>query len=97
MKSNAADDLLARLNEGDADAAGQVFQDFEPLLRMVIRRKLSHGLHHKFDSVDIVQSVWADVVKGLRRSKWSFENVDQLRAFLVRMTCNRFVDRAAAS
>jgi RNA polymerase sigma-70 factor (ECF subfamily) len=51
-------------------------------------------LRAKFDSVDIVQSVWADVVKGLRRSKWSFENVDQLRAFLVRMTCNRFVDRA---
>ena len=48
----------------------------------------------KFDSVNIVQSVWADVVNGLRRSKWSFENVNQLRAFLVRMTCNRFVDRA---
>jgi len=94
MNCNAADDLLARLNDGDADAAGQVFQDFEPLLRMVIRRKLSHGLRSKFDSTDIVQSVWADVVNGLRRSRWTFQNVAQLRAFLVRMTCNRFVDRA---
>ena len=50
-------------------------------------------LRPKFDSTDIVQSVWADVVDGLRQSKWTFANMDQLRAFLVKMTRNRFVDR----
>jgi RNA polymerase sigma-70 factor (ECF subfamily) len=89
----AADRLLAKLNAGDAEAAGQMFRTFEPYLRMVIRRRISQRFRAKFDSADIVQSVWADVVDGLRQSKWTFENVGQLRAFLVKMTRNRFVDR----
>ena len=93
MTLSATDRLLAKLNEGDADAAGQLYQTFEPYLRMVVRRHMSGKLRPKFDSTDIVQSVWADVVDGLRQSKWTFQNVDQLRAFLVRMTRNRFVDR----
>ena len=93
MTPNAADRLLAKLNQGDADAAGQMFQTFEPYLRMVIRRQISGKLRPKFDSSDIVQSVWADVVDGLRQSRWTFESMNQLRAFLVKMTRNRFVDR----
>ena len=93
MTLDATDRLLAKLNAGDADAAGQIFQTFEPYLRMVIRRQISGKLRPKFDSTDIVQSVWADVVDGLRQSKWTFANMDQLRAFLVKMTRNRFIDR----
>ena len=70
-----------------------MFQTFEPYLRMVIRRQISAKLRAKFDSTDIVQSVWADVVDGLRQSKWTFETMAQLRAFLVKMTRNRFIDR----
>ncbi len=91
--SGPLDALLAKLNAGDPAAAEQVFLTFEPYLRMVIRRRLSNGLRAKFDSSDIVQSVWADVLDGLRKSKWSFHDVDQLRAFLVKMTRNRFIDR----
>ncbi len=93
MTPSAADRLLAKLNAGDAAAADEMFRSFEPFLRMVIRRRISSRFQAKFDSSDIVQSVWADVVEGLRESKWTFENVDQLRAFLVKMTRNRFVDR----
>jgi RNA polymerase sigma factor (sigma-70 family) len=93
MTPGATGSLLAKLNQGDADAAAQIFQTFEPYLRMVIRRQISGRVRAKFDSTDIVQSVWADVVDGLRRSKWTFQNIDQLRAFLLKMTRNRFVDR----
>ena len=93
MTLSATDRLLEKLNEGDAAAAGEMFQTFEPYLRMVIRRQISAKLRPKFDSTDIVQSVWADVVEGLRQSRWTFENMNQLRAFLVKMTRNRFVDR----
>ena len=41
-------------------------QALRAVLRMVVRRRLSAGLA-KFDSSDIVQSVWADLVDGLRR------------------------------
>jgi RNA polymerase sigma factor (sigma-70 family) len=93
MILGTADRLLARLNQGDAEAAAQLFQSFEPYLRIVIRRKISHALRAKFDSTDIVQSVWADVVSGLHQSRWTFQSIDQLRAFLLKMTRNRLIDR----
>src|SRR5215813_14400928 len=91
--NDSLEQLLIRLNAGDEHAVEQMFVAFEPYMRMVIRRRISGPLRAKFDSSDIVQSVWADFVRGLNQSKWTFENLDQLRAFLVKMTRNRFVDR----
>jgi RNA polymerase sigma factor (sigma-70 family) len=85
--------LLVRLNAGDRQAVKQLFLAFEPYMRMVIRRRISGSLRAKFDSADVVQSVWADFVVGLEKSKWTFDNLDQFRAFLVKMTRNRFIDR----
>ena len=93
MNAGPLDTLLSKLNEGDPAAAEQVFLAYEPYLRMVVRRRLSSGLRAKFDSLDIVQSVWADLLDGFRESKWSFQDANQLRAFLVKVTQNRFVDR----
>ncbi len=93
MTARPAQALLSRLNQGDPEALGQIFQTYEPYLRMVIRRQMSARLRAKFDSTDIVQSVWAEIVDGLRHAKWSFETHDQLRAFLVKMTRHRFVDK----
>jgi RNA polymerase sigma-70 factor (ECF subfamily) len=85
--------LLARLNQGDPAAAEQVFLAYEPYLRLVVRRQLSPGLRSKFDSVDVVQSVWADVLDGFRDAGWRFTDTNHLRAFLVKATRNRFIDR----
>jgi RNA polymerase sigma factor (sigma-70 family) len=93
MSVEVTSSLLARLNAGDAAAAEQVFVVYEPFLRMVVRRRLSRALRAKFDSMDIVQSVWADLLEGLRQSRWTFRDADQLRAFLFKMTRNRFIDR----
>jgi RNA polymerase sigma-70 factor (ECF subfamily) len=93
MSMHSLDDLLEKMAEGDSEAAGRVFADYEPYLRMVVRRHLSPGLRAKFDSLDIVQSVWADVLKGFREAGWRFVDAAHLRAFLVRLTQNRFIDR----
>jgi RNA polymerase sigma factor (sigma-70 family) len=93
MSSAPLDTLLSRLNEGDPAAAEEAFLIYEPYLRMVVRRRLSGSLRAKFDSSDIVQSVWADVLDGLRKTKWTFQDREGLRAFLVKMTRNRFIDR----
>lgn len=87
------DALLAKLHQGDEAAAEQVFLAYEPYLRMVVRRQLTSGLRTKFDSIDIVQSVWVDLLKGFREAGWRFGSADQLRAFLVKATRNRFIDR----
>jgi RNA polymerase sigma-70 factor (ECF subfamily) len=93
MSADPLDALLDRLNAGDAEAAAQVFVACEPYLRMVVRRRLPARLRAKFDSVDVVQSVWADLLDGFRSAGWRFADADHLRAFLVRVTRNRFIDR----
>jgi RNA polymerase sigma-70 factor (ECF subfamily) len=85
--------LLDRLSRGDEQAAEQVFRTYEPYLRKVVRRQLSARLRAKFDSVDIVQSVWVDILQGFRQAGWRFTDAAQLRAFLVKATRNRFIDR----
>jgi len=86
-------DLLDKLCTGDVAAAEQVFLAYEPYLRMVVRRQLSARLRAKFDSVDVVQSIWADVLRGFRHADWRFKDEAHLKAFLVKATRNRFLDR----
>lgn len=93
MSDESLDDLLLQLNAGDEAAAERAFRVYEPYLRMVVRRRLSSPLRAKFDSMDIVQSVWADALEGFRCARWNFRSAAQLRAFLVTMTRNRFIDR----
>jgi RNA polymerase sigma-70 factor (ECF subfamily) len=93
VNSDPLDALLERLTSGDAAAAEQVFVTYEPYLRMVVRRHLSAGLRAKFDSLDIVQSIWVDVLRGFRDGDWHFADAAHLRAFLVKLAHDRFIDR----
>jgi RNA polymerase sigma factor (sigma-70 family) len=87
------DDLLEALGRGDEEALAQAFAASAPYLRVVVRSRLSGGMRAKFDSVDVVQSVWADLVRGFRGGRWRFGDGRQLRAFLVRAVRNRFLNR----
>jgi len=87
------DQLLTQLSSGDSAAVGQVFLAFEPYLRKVVRRQLPAPLRAKFDSADILQSVWADVLRGFREAGWRFVDADHLRGFLFVATRNRLIDR----
>ncbi len=85
--------LLVRLNSGDTAAAEQVFLKFEPYLRTIVRRQISARMRAKFDSSDIVQSVWADLIVGFCQGRWHFDDRGHLPAFLEKATQNRFLDR----
>ncbi len=87
------DDLIDRLNNGDIDAAERLFLAYEPYLRIAVSRQLNGGLRAKFDTMDIVQAVWADVLTGFRDSGWRFSDRSQLRAFLLTLARNRLIDR----
>jgi len=88
MTADPLNALLEQLCKGDAAAAERVFLAYEPHLRLVVRRMLPAHLHSKFDSIDVVQSVWADLVHGFRDAGWRFQDAAQLRAFLVKVTRN---------
>jgi RNA polymerase sigma-70 factor (ECF subfamily) len=87
------DQLLAQLCSGDVEAAGRAFVAFEPYLRKAVRRQLPPPLRARFDSVDVLQSVWVDVLRGFREAGWRFVDVDHLRGFLFVATRNRLIDR----
>src|SRR5205814_1917074 len=91
--SDPLDDLVAKLSSGDMAAAEQVFLAFEPYLRKAVRRQLSPAVRSKFDSTDILQSVWVDVLRRFREAGWRFTDADHLRGFLFVATRNRLIDR----
>lgn len=93
METNQLETLLERLTRGDTMAAQEVFLSYEPYLRMVVRRMLTSQLRSKFDSMDVVQSVWSDLLRGFREAGWRFATADHLKAFLIRATRNRFLNR----
>src|SRR5689334_21626695 len=87
------ENLLARLCAGDTDAAGELFLAFEPYVRKAVRRHLPPPFRARFDSTDVLQSVWADVLRGFREAGWRFTDPDHLRGFLFVATRNRLIDR----
>ena len=93
MKHDSLDSVLEQLCHGDPAAAERAFRAFEPYLRMVVRKKLPVHLRAKFDSRDVVQSVWADVLRGFQQGAWCFPDEAHLRAFLVKLTRHRFIDQ----
>src|SRR5262249_30642150 len=93
MRNDPLPELLEKLCRGDDAAAEQVFRTYEPYLRKVVRRLLPAHMRAKFDSIDVVQSTWADLVRGFRTADWHFTSPQQLRVFLIRATRNRFIDR----
>jgi len=90
---SALDHLLDRLHAGDAAAAADIFVAYEPLLRRVVRRHLVPALRTKLDSVDVVQSVWVDLLRDLRQAGARLRDGDHLAAYLTRAARNRLIDR----
>jgi RNA polymerase sigma factor (sigma-70 family) len=93
MNHELPDHWIGRLNEGDVEAVGRVFIAYEPFLRIAVRRRLSRRLRSKVDSGDIVQSVFADLIRGVRDGGWHFAGRSQLEALLRRIAWRRLADR----
>jgi RNA polymerase sigma factor (sigma-70 family) len=90
MNTDSLDTLLVKLSNGEDSAAERVFRDYEPLLRAMVRKRLTPSLRTKFDSMDVVQSVWVDLLATYRARGWQLADRDHLRAFLAKVTYNHF-------
>jgi RNA polymerase sigma-70 factor (ECF subfamily) len=93
VNAELLDALLERLRGGDILAAEQVFLAYEPQLRLVVRRRLSRRLRAKFDSLDVVQSVWVRVLADFRQAGWRIVTAAHLQNFLVHVARNCLTDR----
>ena len=93
MNAELLEVLLDKMREGDSQAAEQVFLAYEPELRLIVRRQLSSRLRTKFDSLDVVQSVWVHVLRDFHAGGCGITDPAHLRNFLVRVACNCLTDR----
>ncbi|MFO0965947.1 MAG: sigma-70 family RNA polymerase sigma factor [Gemmataceae bacterium] len=93
MTEESLESLLDQFASGDSGAAKRLFAACEPYLREVVRRRLPHWLRPRFDSMDIVQSVWADVLRGQRGGTWRFEDLGRFEAFLAHVARCRLTDK----
>jgi RNA polymerase sigma-70 factor (ECF subfamily) len=91
--NESLDTLLGRIGEGDASAADEIIAAYGPFLRLVVRRYLPDRIRAKFDSSDVVQSVWVHVLDGLRSGAWHFSDRAHWQAFLIKVARRRLVSR----
>ena len=100
--------LLGRLKSGDQSAASDILDRYEAQVRLVVRRCLPRVLRSRFDSQDIMQSVWRSFFQRLSGepvedhhgipetpgdAALEFKDSSQLFAFLSKMARNKVIDQ----
>jgi RNA polymerase sigma-70 factor (ECF subfamily) len=70
--------LMARVREGDEQAAAELVQQYEGIIRRRARRLLGPALRVHLDSVDIAQSVNRTLLIGLRRAAFAVSTPEEL-------------------
>lgn len=86
---------IRRIRAGDEDAAAELVQKYEPLIRREVRLNLEdQRLRRTFDSLDITQSVLASFFLRAAVGEYDLDSPHQLVALLVRMTRNKLASAA---
>jgi RNA polymerase sigma factor (sigma-70 family) len=83
--------LMQRVRAGDPRAAQEVFDRYSEPIRRVVRRYLHQRLRTQYDSIDILQTVWASFFQ-VPPERYTFETPEALIKFLSQMAHNKAVD-----
>jgi RNA polymerase sigma-70 factor (ECF subfamily) len=83
-------DLIARLRAGDAEAAAELFREYEPVIRMEVRRRMHDPrLRRAFDSMDVCQSVLGSFFVRASLGQYDLKDPAEVIKLLVGMTRNK--------
>jgi RNA polymerase sigma-70 factor (ECF subfamily) len=86
--------LLRRLRAGDADAATELVQQYEPAIRRIVRGQLTNSrLGRLIDSADVCQSVLANFFVRFGAGQFEVEEPQQLLQLLLTMARHRLRDQ----
>jgi RNA polymerase sigma factor (sigma-70 family) len=77
--------LIARARLGDEAALAELFQRYEPEVRVAARVFLGRALRVQLDSMDLVQSVYHCLLVGLRENKFDLNTPQQLLGLAMTM------------
>jgi RNA polymerase sigma-70 factor (ECF subfamily) len=95
---NSSDDsfpeLMDRLQQGDSEAARQVFERFAERLLEVARRRLHRRLRRKLDPEDVLQSVFRSFFGRQAGGGFALPSWDRLWGLLVVLTVRKCGRRA---
>ena len=81
MSDNAAtDDFFRRLQGADDEALAALLREYEPEIRRAASMRLGPLLRPHLDSLDLVQSVFITLLKGLRNDKFHIAGPAELVA-----------------
>jgi RNA polymerase sigma factor (sigma-70 family) len=87
-------DLIARLRSGDADAARELVQQYEPVIRMQIRRQMRDPrLRRAFDSLDVCQSVLGSFFVRASLGQYDLADPAEVVKLLVGMAKNKLAEQ----
>ena len=87
-------DFVRRIRAGDDQAAAELVNRFESLIRREVRLRISgNQVNRAFDSVDVSQSVLANFFVRAATGQFELEHPDQLARLLVTMARNKLVSR----
>jgi RNA polymerase sigma factor (sigma-70 family) len=88
-------DLLRLVRAGDAGAATELVQRYEPTIRRAVRFRLfDPRLRRVLDSVDICQSVLGSFFIRMATGQYELEQPEQLLGLLVTMARNKVISKA---
>ena len=87
-------DFVRRIRAGDDQAAEELVNRFESLIRREVRLRISGSQFDRaFDSRDVSQSVLANFFARAAIGQFELEHPDQLARLLVTMARNKLVSR----
>jgi RNA polymerase sigma factor (sigma-70 family) len=87
-------DFVRRIRAGDDQAATELVNRFESLIRREVRLRISGSqVNRAFDSLDVSQSVLANFFARAATGQFELEHADQLARLLVTMARNKLVSR----
>lgn len=88
-------DLVRRVRAGDPRAAEQLVRQYEPIIRVAVRTRLTDiSIRRQFESMDVCQSVLASFFTRAALGQFDLDEPRQLVALLVKMAHNKLATRA---
>jgi RNA polymerase sigma-70 factor (ECF subfamily) len=93
-ESTAFSDFIRRIRAGDDQAAQELVERYEPVIRCAVRLRLRDPrLYSRFDWMDICQSVLASFFVRAAAGGYDLQQPDQLLRLLVVMTRHKLADQ----
>lgn len=83
--------LIAKVQEGDGEAARRLYEQFGEYLMRAVRARLHRRLRPKFDSIDFTQDVWGSFFTRVI-DKYELTKPEELVNLLSAMARNKIIE-----